>query len=104
MIELGEEYKNMEFNLCYVDENGALKTVSPDYIKRKGTVLTITIGSGTFKYPANSIVLFNAGTKKANYAVPIVIVVLTLIIAAGVVAFVVLKNKKNDEHLQDTSI
>lgn len=103
-IDLGEEYKNTAFNICYVDENGALKTVSPDYIKRKGTVLTITIGSGTFKYPANSIVLFNAGTKKANYAVPIVIVVLTLIIAAGVVAFVVLKNKKNDEHLQDTSI
>ena len=87
-----------------IDENDALKLISPDYISRKGSVITVTIGSGTFKYPSNSLILLNAGAKKANYALPIIIVVLTLVIAAGAVAFIVLKNKKNDEHMHDTSI
>lgn len=104
VIDLGDEYKKTAFNVCYMDESGALKTVSADYINRKGTTMTITIGSGTFKYPANSIVLFNTGVKKANYAVPIVIVVLAFIIAGGAVAYIVMKNKKNDEHMQDTNI
>ena len=103
-IDLGDEYAKTLFNIAYIDENGALKLISPDYISRKGSVITVTIGSGTFKYPSNSLILLNAGAKKANYALPIIIVVLTLVIAAGAVAFIVLKNKKNDEHMHDTSI
>ena len=103
-IELGEEYKKTAFNVCYIDENGSLKTVSPDYIKRKGTTITINIGSGTFKYPGNSFVLFNTGAKTTNYVVPIVIVLLTLVIAAGVVMYILSKNKKATAKMNETNI
>ncbi len=103
-IELGDEYKKTAFNVCYIDENGSLKTVSSDYIKRKGTTITINIGSGTFKYPGNSVILFNTGAKTTNYVVPIVIVLLTLIIAAGVVMYILAKNKKATEKMNETNI
>ena len=57
-----------------------------------------------FRSPGNSFVLFNTGAKTTNYVVPIVIVLLTLVIAAGVVMYILSKNKKATAKMNETNI
>ena len=93
-IDVGEEYKKIALALYYLDENGALQKVNDDFVSRQGTTIKVNIGTGTFKYPSGTLVIVNTGTIKSNIAVPIVIAILTIVVAAGVVFFVVSKNKK----------
>ena len=93
-IDVGEEYKKIALALYYLDENGSLQKVNDDFVSRQGTTIKVNIGTGTFKYPSGTLVIVNTGAIKSNVAVPIVIAVLTIVVAAGVVFYVVSKNKK----------
>ncbi|MBQ9510567.1 MAG: hypothetical protein IJR55_02545 [Clostridia bacterium] len=93
-VDVGEEYKKISLALYYLDDNGALQKVNDDFVARQGTVIKVNVGTGTFKYPSGTLVLVNTGAIKSNVAVPIVIAILTIVVAAGVVFFVVSKNKK----------
>lgn len=93
-LTLGESDKNNEYEVWYLAGDDSLRVVKTKYVSRSGDVLKIKIDAGTFVSDTETLVLVKIGEKSTSVAIPITVGILTVIVAVGVVFFVISKNKK----------
>lgn len=91
-IELGEEYKKTGIDVWYFKEDASIKKLDSEYVTRKGTKLLIDTANGAFADSDVSFMLVSNGTAAGtDYTAPITIAILTVVIAVGVVFFIMSK-------------
>lgn len=93
-ITLDESDRNNEYEVWYLDAEGALRVVKTKYVSRSGDAVKVKVDGGTFVSDTDTLVLVKIGEKSTSVAIPITVGILTIAVAVGVVFFVLSKNKK----------
>lgn len=97
-IKLNEGYDNAILSVWYVSPEG-LRIVKSDYVTKKDGILTITVAKGeksTFVggVEADSpLIIVNTGKQVKNYTLPIVMIIVTVVLAAGIAVYIIIRKK-----------
>ena len=101
-IKIGEGYDNSILSVWYVSPEG-LRIVKDDFVTKKDGVITISVSKGDKQTFVGGIeadtplIIVDTGKQVKNYTLPIVMIIVTVVLAAGVAVYVIVRKKMSSD-------
>ncbi len=105
-LKISENYANSIMAVWYVSNDG-LRTINSDYITNKDGVLTIRVNKdekGTFLggiKEGTPLVIVDTGKQVKSYTLPIVMIIVTVVLVAGIAVYMVVRKKMSSDETEE---
>ncbi|MCR5457492.1 MAG: hypothetical protein K6F14_05410 [Clostridiales bacterium] len=105
-IKIGEGYDNSILSVWYVSSEG-LRMLKNDYVTKKDGIITISVAKGdkqTFDggiEAGTPLIIVDTGKQVKNYTLPIVMIIVTVVLAVGIAVYVIVRKKMSADESEN---